>query len=271
MAENNVNIINIIDTVEEVIDQTPCKWYKCQVCDNYGYINIDDPLYKITEEKGFTCKTCLDRQEFNKIKGACLILKTVNFAALKHSTQRRKDIEETPYINHPIGVANSLCELAMIGVDIDILVSAILHDTVEDTNTSFEEIERVFGENVANIVREVTDDKSLPKHVRKLEQISHAKNASYQAKMVKLADKLYNCKDLQTSAPWGWTRERIQGYFVWAKKVVNVIRGTNQRLEDALDNIFNDKFLFNGELYPAIPKDVDEEELFQRYIVSLKN
>src|SRR5579883_3142358 len=98
-----------------------------------------------------------------------LLLKTVAFAAEKHVNQRRKNATKSPYINHPIGVANILSEAGV--TDLVTLQGALLHDTVEDTNTTFEEIERTFGKEVCNVVRDVTDDKSLPKEQRKMLQV----------------------------------------------------------------------------------------------------
>lgn len=171
-----------------------------------------------------------------------IIIKCVNFAAIKHKNQRRKDPEETPYINHPIGVANILISEAKI-TDSEVIQAALLHDTVEDTDTTLEEIEKAFGSVVQSIVAEVTDDKSLPKATRKDLQIIHAPKSSTQAKLVKLADKLYNLRDLEKSIPKGWTTERVQEYFVWSKKVVDGLRGTNQIMEDSLDEIFTKRFI----------------------------
>lgn len=119
----------------------------------------------------------------------------------------------------------------------------MLHDTVEDTDTTFDEIEGKFGKVVADVVREVTDDKSLPSQERKRLQIVHAPSSSYQAKLVKLADKLYNLRDLKKATPTGWTNKRKEEYFEWAKKVVDGLRGTNETLEKELDKIFADRGL----------------------------
>lgn len=102
------------------------------------------------------------------------------------------------------GVAFILTNEAKV-TDPEVIQAALLHDTVEDTDTSFEEIEQEFGVNVRNIVMEVTDDKSLPSIERKRLQIVHAKDSTHQAKLVKLADKLYNLRDLQLCIPEGWT------------------------------------------------------------------
>nr|XP_020445566.1 guanosine-3',5'-bis(diphosphate) 3'-pyrophosphohydrolase MESH1 isoform X1 [Monopterus albus] len=172
---------------------------------------------------------------------AALLLETVNFAADKHRNQRRKDPEGTPYINHPIGVARVLSHEGGI-TDIEVLQqAALLHDTVEDTDTTPAELEAKFGPIVARIVQEVTDDKRLPKQQRKLLQVEHAAQCSRQAKLVKLADKLYNLRDLNRCTPVGWTAERVQEYFVWASEVVKGLRGTNSVLEEKLGELFRQR------------------------------
>ncbi len=139
-------------------------------------------------------------QSYNKGQGliesdVLLILDAIVFAAEKHQLQTRKDLEKTPYIIHPIAVANTLLTIGNVR-DRDILIGALLHDTVEDTDTTFEEIEQGFGNRAAGFVREVTDDKSLPKQDRKKLQIEHAAYKSAGAAQIKLADKLYNLNDL---------------------------------------------------------------------------
>uniref|UniRef100_A0A1L8DLX6 Guanosine-3',5'-bis(diphosphate) 3'-pyrophosphohydrolase MESH1 n=1 Tax=Nyssomyia neivai TaxID=330878 RepID=A0A1L8DLX6_9DIPT len=171
-----------------------------------------------------------------------LYTKCLNFAAVKHKDQRRKDTDQTPYINHPIGVAYILSEEAGI-TDLPVLMASILHDTVEDTETTFDEIEQHFGAHVRKLVEEVTDDKTLPKEVRKAKQIENAAKSSYEAKLVKLADKLYNLRDLQRCLPVGWTEKRRREYFAWAKAVIDNIRGTNAILEESLDGIFRSEKL----------------------------
>ena len=140
------------------------------------------------------------------------LVKCMNFAAIKHRDQRRKNKEQAPYINHPIGVAFILTDTGNID-DLETIQAALLHDTVEDTDTTFEEIKNAFGLGVCSIVKEVTDDKSLPKMERKRLQIEHAKTASRKAKLVKLADKLYNLRDLMRLPPLGWDEARVQEYF----------------------------------------------------------
>ncbi|XP_066270772.1 guanosine-3',5'-bis(diphosphate) 3'-pyrophosphohydrolase MESH1-like [Branchiostoma lanceolatum] len=165
------------------------------------------------------------------------LIECMNFAAVKHKNQRRKDPDKTPYINHPIGVAYILMKEGGV-TDVQVLQGALLHDTVEDTETTFEEIEELFGSEVRGIVAEVTDDKTLPKMERKRLQVVNAPKKSHKAKLVKLADKLYNLRDLERATPEGWTAERVTEYFRWAAQVVEGLRGTNQVLENKLDELF---------------------------------
>ncbi|XP_051776217.1 guanosine-3',5'-bis(diphosphate) 3'-pyrophosphohydrolase MESH1 [Erpetoichthys calabaricus] len=169
-----------------------------------------------------------------------LLLEAVHFAAEKHKSQRRKDAEATPYINHPIGVARILAYEGGI-TDIAILQAALLHDTVEDTETSIDELDGKFGATVARIVQEVTDDKMLPKQERKQQQILKAPLCSHQAKLVKLADKLYNLRDLNRSTPVGWSEQRVQEYFIWAAQVIKGLRGTSATLEEKLNQLFKER------------------------------
>lgn len=162
------------------------------------------------------------------------ILRAAAFAADKHRKQRRKDEEASPYINHPLALA---CLLAYecLEKDQSLLIAALLHDTVEDTATTFEEIEAHFGRDVAAIVRQVTDDKSLDKAERKRLQVEHAARNSRPAKLVKLADKICNLRDISAAPPADWSLQRKREYFDWAKQVVDQMRGTHHRLEQLFD------------------------------------
>jgi GTP diphosphokinase / guanosine-3',5'-bis(diphosphate) 3'-diphosphatase len=160
----------------------------------------------------------------------------VAFAAAKHRDQRRKDLEKSPYINHPIALAHVLANEGGID-DPEVLCAAVLHDTIEDTETTAAELEVRFGAAVAKIVLEVTDDKSLPWEVRKQLQIEHAPHASRAAQLVKLADKICNLRDILTTPPAGWSTERKENYFLWAAKVVDGIRGVSPRLEAVFDGL----------------------------------
>ena len=164
------------------------------------------------------------------------LLGAAAFAARKHSSQRRKDAEASPYINHPLALADVLANEGGV-LDIEVLCAALLHDTIEDTDTSADELRAGFGAAIADIVLEVSDDKALPKQARKDLQVEHAATISPQAKLVKLADKICNLRDLVASPPAGWSRQRKIEYFEWAKQVVAGLRGSNRVLEDAFDEI----------------------------------
>ncbi len=167
-----------------------------------------------------------------------LILKALAFAAHKHRDQRRKDVNASPYINHPIALANVLCNEGGI-TDENVLCAALLHDTVEDTETTPLELTENFGKIISVIVMEITDDKIIAKAERKRLQIEHAAHASHQAKLVKLADKISNLRDIVASPPEGWDLIRKQEYFFWAKEVVDQLRGTNAELEGIFDAIYD--------------------------------
>jgi GTP diphosphokinase / guanosine-3',5'-bis(diphosphate) 3'-diphosphatase len=167
---------------------------------------------------------------------ASLIIKATAFAANKHRNQRRKDAEASPYINHPIALADVLANEGRVE-DPTVLCAAILHDTIEDTETTVEELERHFGSEVTAIVLEVTDDKALAKHLRKQHQIDHAPHISRQAKLVKLADKICNLRDILDSPPADWSSERKREYLDWAEQVIAGLRGTHPRLEQIFDEL----------------------------------
>lgn len=165
-----------------------------------------------------------------------LFVTAVAFAAEKHRHQRRKDAHASPYINHPIALANVLVDEGGVH-DPVVLCAAVLHDTIEDTETTAEELERTFGRVIAAVVLEVTDDKDLEYKERKQQQIDHAPHASPQAKLVKLADKICNLRDLHATPPAAWPAERIAQYFAWAKAVVDNLRGTHAQLEALFDSV----------------------------------
>lgn len=169
-----------------------------------------------------------------------LLIKAISFAAEKHRNQRRKDAESSPYINHPIALANVLANEAGIE-DEKVLVAAVLHDTIEDTETNERELASLFGEDVTAIVLEVTDDKALPKAERKRLQVEHAPTISRRAKLVKLADKICNVRDIAACPPADWSLQRRQEYFDWAKAVVDGLRGAHPTLERLFDEAFRKK------------------------------
>ena len=166
-----------------------------------------------------------------------LLLKAAAFASRKHSTQRRKDDEASPYINHPLALADVLANEGGID-DAETLCAALLHDTIEDTETTADELREQFGAAIAGIVGEVTDDKSLTKARRKELQVERATHASPMAKLVKLADKICNLRDILASPPADWPLERKRAYFEWAARVVAGVRGCNAELERAFDDVY---------------------------------
>jgi GTP diphosphokinase / guanosine-3',5'-bis(diphosphate) 3'-diphosphatase len=168
------------------------------------------------------------------------LIRAISFAADRHRNQRRKDSETTPYINHPIALANVLANEGGIE-DKTVLVAALLHDTVEDTETSPAELTDLFGQEVAEIVAEVTDDKSLPKAERKRLQIEHSPHMSERARLVKLADKICNLRDIAANPPATWTVERKREYFDWANAVVDGLRGVHPVLEDVFDRAYAER------------------------------
>jgi guanosine-3',5'-bis(diphosphate) 3'-pyrophosphohydrolase len=163
-----------------------------------------------------------------------LFLAALRFSADKHRNQRRKDAVKTPYINHPIEVVEVLWFVGGIR-DLTILIAAILHDTIEDTGTSPEEIQHHFGEEVLRLVLEVSDNKSLPKMERKRLQIESAPHKSHMARCIKLADFICNLRDLEQLPPADWPLERIQDYLLWTESVVSGLRGANSELEKCCD------------------------------------
>jgi len=174
---------------------------------------------------------------FRRRDAVAPVLKALAFAAHKHRDQRRKDARASPYINHPIDLANVLRNEGGVA-DPLVLCSALLHDTIEDTETTPEELEREFGRRIRDVVLEVTDDKRLTKKERKRLQIEHAPHLSQAAKLVKLADKICNLRDVADNPPAGWDLARRREYFDWARQVVDGLRGTHPGLEKAFDEIF---------------------------------
>jgi guanosine-3',5'-bis(diphosphate) 3'-pyrophosphohydrolase len=164
------------------------------------------------------------------------ILKALHFAADKHRDQRRKDVGASPYINHPIEVAELLARVGGV-TDLVTLQGAILHDTIEDTDTSPEELECEFGAEVRRVVEEVTDDKKLPKADRKRLQIEHAPHTSERARHIKLADKISNVRSVTHTPPANWPLARRQEYLDWTERVVDGLRGSNPALENLYDEL----------------------------------
>ncbi|MDP1841083.1 MAG: HD domain-containing protein [Reyranella sp.] len=168
-----------------------------------------------------------------------LLAHAADYAARQHIGQRRKGERAEPYINHLTEVAALLAE-ATDGSDVTLLAGGLLHDTLEDTDATYEELEQRFGPEVAALVAEVTDDKSLPKEERKRLQIDKTPSKSRRAKLLKIADKTSNLRSMVSSPPKGWTPERLRDYVGWAEQVVRSCRGLNAVLDAAFDQAYAD-------------------------------
>jgi (p)ppGpp synthase/HD superfamily hydrolase len=162
------------------------------------------------------------------------VLRAADAAARWHVHQRRKGSAKEPYINHLLEVA-SLVTQATGGTDPNVVIAALLHDAIEDQGVTAEVITNQFGKHVADIVVEVTDDKSLPKHVRKRKQVESTSKKSREAKLIKLADKTSNVRAVANSPAPDWSSERRLEYVEWAKSVVSGLRGTWPWLEQQFD------------------------------------
>ncbi|MBY0551575.1 MAG: HD domain-containing protein [Candidatus Obscuribacterales bacterium] len=171
----------------------------------------------------------------SEIPNTAAVFAALKFAAFKHRTQTRKNVEKTPYINHPIEVAEILIRVAKVR-DTETILAAVLHDTVEDTDTTKEELIEHFGSDVAGLVMECTDDKNLPKAERKRLQIDNASHKSPRARLIKIADKISNITDMANTPPPDWSLLRRVEYLDWAAAVVAGLRGENSELDKLFDS-----------------------------------
>ena len=162
------------------------------------------------------------------------ITRAYALAAARHVTQKRKGEARAPYINHLCEVAELVAE-ATDGADENLIIAAILHDTIEDTETTYGEILTLFGHDVADLVQEVTDDTSLPSRERKRRQIENAPNHSTRAKILKLCDKTSNIRAIATSPPAEWSEQRRLDYLDWARSVIDGLRGVHADCEARFD------------------------------------
>ncbi len=168
-----------------------------------------------------------------------LLIRALTFAANKHRNQRRKNVDAFPYINHPISLVNILCNEGHV-TDVTVICAALLHDTVEDTETTAEELLNEFGQEISRIVMEVTDDRTITvRQKRKQLQIEHASRISEQARLLKLADKISNLRDLAVDPPPTWSLARRREYFDWSKQVIDQLRGTHPQLEELFDQAYS--------------------------------
>jgi guanosine-3',5'-bis(diphosphate) 3'-pyrophosphohydrolase len=166
------------------------------------------------------------------------ILAAARFAAEKHASQRRKGLAGEPYVNHVIEVAELIAASSDV-VDTHLVMAGLLHDTIEDCGVTFQELEQQFGADVATLVAEVTDDKTLPKARRKALQVENAPKKSVRAQVIKLADKISNLRSILDSPPADWDLERRRQYFEWAHQVVSGLRQPNALLKAEFDEIYS--------------------------------
>ena len=178
---------------------------------------------------GYVYEVCIDP--------VLLIMYAAIFDEDKHSQQKRKGENGEPYFNHLLEVAE-LITASSPQLDVELVMAAFLHDTVEDTGVTLQELEQRFGQDVADLVAEVTDDKSLPKETRKQLQVEHTPEKSSRAQALKLADKISNLRAIISSPPVGWSRDRKQQYFEWARQVVSGIASPNQFLKSEFDKAY---------------------------------
>lgn len=164
------------------------------------------------------------------------ISKAIVFAAQSHAGQHRKD-GKTPYINHPLEVMNLVVE-HVDEPDEEVLIAAVLHDVVEDTNVTENEIAELFGKRVARLVAELTDDKMLSKEERKRIQLEEVHTLSAEGKLLRLCDKICNVYDILYAPPGEWSVDRRMDYLIWGKAVVDKIRGTHAGLETRFDELY---------------------------------
>lgn len=224
---------------------------------NYGYSMVEKVKYIRNNIGNINILSC-DQTLSNKpiTNDIVALLKAAFIASKLHVKQFRK-ADGSPYINHPIGVANILGQAGI--EDVNVLIGALMHDTVEDTSATIEDIEKWFGESVKEMVVGVTDDKSLPAAERKKLQIEHVLHTTNEGvKLIKLADKIHNLQSFFTDGiPKGWPAIKIIGYFVWSREVTKSIQHINSKLNDTLNNLYDSKILIDEIEYPVIPKDAN--------------
>ena len=163
-----------------------------------------------------------------------LITHALRFAAERHSSQRRKGQAKEPYVNHLAEVSELVAD-ATEGKDVNLIAAALLHDTIEDTETSSDELVATFNNDIAQLVADVTDDKSLPKQDRKNLQVVNSRAQNMRVKLLKLADKTSNLRSLANSPPENWNTEQKQAYIDWTIKVAAGLKGVNPWLEERFD------------------------------------
>ena len=202
----------------------------------------------------------LNKQRSENTKASTGLLRAIVFAARKHANQRRKNATETPYINHPIRVAQIAATLGRSSGNLELLQACVLHDTVEDTDATFEELEKHFGPVVRSLVQEHTDDKTLPRAEQRKLQVANAPGCSDAAKILILSDKIANVEDIVSpdgsGVPVNRSVEQIQEYVAFALRVAAAIGDSPERhdLMSWLHMLARQKFVYmDGNQYPCLP------------------
>jgi len=184
------------------------------------------------------------------MNGLILVMRAARLAAQCHIHQRRKGQSGEPYVNHLLEVA-SLVTQATNGSEPSVTIAALLHDAIEDQNVKSETIAQEFGQHVADVVLELTDDKSLPEVERRRLQVEHAPHMSREAKLIKLADKISNVLEIADSPPPNWTTKRRLEYIQWGRDVVAGLHSTSPWLETQFDDAAQRAEASLGQLSPS--------------------
>ena len=162
------------------------------------------------------------------------LTRALAFAAEAHRNHRRKGASQEPYINHLIEVADLVASVE--DGDVDVLIAALLHDVLEDTGTGYDELAAAFGERVARIVKENSDDMTLPKPERQRVRLAGIGKKSREARLVKFADTISNLRAFAVSPPAGWSNDRRLGYLDSCRNLMDAGRGSNTKIERIFDD-----------------------------------
>jgi hypothetical protein len=162
------------------------------------------------------------------------LTRALAFAAEAHRNHRRKGASQEPYINHLIEVADLVASVE--DGDVDVLIAALLHDVLEDTGICYDELAAAFGERVAGIVQENSDDMTLPKPERQRVRLAGISKKSREARLVKFADIISNLRAIAVSPPAGWSNDRRLGYLDSCRNLVDAGRGSNAEIERIFDD-----------------------------------
>ena len=178
-------------------------------------------------------------QGFINEKNVDQILDASLFAAEKHQNQTKNNEKKTPYIIHPIEVADIVMRVGHVYKQ-DVLVAALLHDVIEDTGASFEDIAKRYGIVASSYVKEMTEKKELSLKERKKAQIIGAFHQTPDVAVIKFSDKLSNLNTLLKNPPSTWSRDKVDQYFLWAQSVIENLPESNQLLKKAVKQVITD-------------------------------